>query len=203
MKILIEEISVWCSAILKVLPGRVGRLLRNFSYRSFFKKVGSHLSICEGVEIAGFANISLGSHSYLVDGAVLRACDNARINIGDYFAMNGNARVVADNGGVIRIGNHVMIGPNVVVRASNHCHDRVDIPIWEQGQTGGEIVIGDDVWIAANAVILPDVIIGSHVIVAAGAVVTKAVPDYAVVAGVPAKVIARRTSSDVCVCGAA
>jgi len=196
MKMLMEEVAAWSNAILRVIPGRLGRFLRGCIYRKIFKSAGSHLSICEGVEIAGCANISLGSYSYFVIGAILRACDHAHIKVGDYFAVNGNARIIADNGGIIKIGNHVMIGPNVVIRASNHRHGNIDIPIWEQGQTGGEIVIGDDVWIAANAVILPNVTIGSHVIVAAGAVVTKSIPDYAVVAGVPAKVIAHRDSSD-------
>jgi acetyltransferase-like isoleucine patch superfamily enzyme len=51
------------------------------------------------------------------------------------------------------------------------------------------VVIGDDVWIGANAVILPGVTIGRHCVVAAGAVVTKDVPDNTVVGGIPAKVL--------------
>jgi len=90
------------------------------------------------------------------------------------------------------IGSSVMVGPNVTIRASNHHTDDPDRPMLDQGQTGGRIVIGDDVWIGANAVIVPNVTVGSHVIVAAGAVVTRDVPDYAVVAGVPARVIADR-----------
>ena len=111
--------------------------------------------------------------------------------MGSRITINGNARVVADFG-IIEIGSGIMIGPNVVIRASNHGTVRPDIPIWEQGQTGGRIVVGDDVWIGANAVIVAGVTVGSHVVVAAGAVVTRDVPDYAVVAGVPAKVIADR-----------
>ncbi len=61
-----------------------------------------------------------------------------------------------------------------------------------KGQTGGTIIIGDDVWIAANVVILPGVRICSHSIIAAGAVVTKDVPEYFVVAGVPARAISTR-----------
>ena len=52
--------------------------------------------------------------------------------------------------------------------------------------------IGDDVWIGANVVIVPDVTIGAHAIVAAGAVVTRDIPEYAVAAGVPARVIGDR-----------
>lgn len=187
-----EELHSWFIAALSMLPGRIGQFLRSAYYRRKFQSVGKVLSIGACVEIGCPENISLGSEIYLVNGAILRACDKARLTIGNRFAANGNARIVADCGGEIVIGNKVMLGPNVVIRASNHGHSRLDIPIWEQGQTGGRIVIGDDVWIAANAVILPGVTIGSHSIVAAGAVVTQDVPEYVVVAGVPARVIASR-----------
>ena len=56
--------------------------------------------------------------------------------------------------------------------------------------------IGDDVWIGTNVIILPGVNIGSHCIIGAGSVVTKDVPDYAIVGGVPAKVIRYRTEGN-------
>ena len=59
------------------------------------------------------------------------------------------------------------------------------------------VIIGNDVWIGANVVILPGVTIGNGVIIAAGAVVSKDVPDYAIVGGVPAKVIKYRFSPEV------
>jgi acetyltransferase-like isoleucine patch superfamily enzyme len=61
----------------------------------------------------------------------------------------------------------------------------------QQGVATSPVVIGNDVWIGANAVILPGVTIGSHAVVAAGAVVTKDVPGNCIVAGVPAKIIKR------------
>lgn len=191
MTLLIEESRAWVEAFLRILPGATGRFLRKQYYRLRLQQTGSQISIGTGVEIVSPRNISLGNEIYMVDGAILRACDG-RLVIGDRFAVNGNARIVADCGGEIIIGNEVMIGPNVVIRASNHGHERHDVSIWEQGQTGGKIIIGDDVWIAANAVILPGVTIGSHSIVAAGAVVTKDVAAYSIVAGVPAKSIAKR-----------
>lgn len=191
MMLLIEELRDWLEAFLAVLPGVTGRFLRKQYYRLRLQQAGHQISIGKRVEIACPRNISLGDEIYIVDGAILRACDG-RLVIGNRFAINGNARIIADCDGEVIIGNEVMIGPNAVIRASNHGHERHDVSIWEQGQTGGKIVIGDDVWIAANVVILPGVTIGSHSIIAAGAVVTKDVTAYSIVAGVPAKLIAKR-----------
>jgi galactoside O-acetyltransferase len=86
----------------------------------------------------------------------------------------------------------VLIGPNTVIRASNHNYNRVDIPIRDQGHSGGKIVIEDDVWIGSNAVITPDVVIGKGAIVGAGAVVVHDVSPYDIVGGVPAVTIGKR-----------
>jgi acetyltransferase-like isoleucine patch superfamily enzyme len=75
------------------------------------------------------------------------------------------------------------------VTALNHNFKDTAKRIDEQGISTNPVVIGDDVWIGANAVILPGVTIGRHCVVAAGAVVTKDVPDNTVVGGVPAKVL--------------
>jgi galactoside O-acetyltransferase len=187
-----DELRDWSAALVGALPGRAGRLLRRLYYGVLLRKSGARLSIGRRVEIGCPRNIELGDDIYLVDGAVLRACGSSRLRIAGRFAANGNARVIADGDGEIVIGHSVMLGPNVVIRASNHASERSDVDIWQQGQRSGRIVIGDDVWIGANAVVVPDVTIGSHVVVAAGAVVTRDVPDYAVVAGVPARIIADR-----------
>lgn len=191
MSLLLEELREWWTTLLGSIPGRIGRFCRRMHYRACLAASGPVLSIGEHVEIGCPANIALGNEVYLVPGAVLRACGNASLRMGSRITINGNARIIADFGS-IEIGSGIMIGPNVVIRSSNHQTSRHDAPIWEQGQTGGCIVVGDDVWIGANAVIVAGVTVGSHVVIAAGAVVTRDVPDYAVVAGVPAKVIADR-----------
>lgn len=89
-----------------------------------------------------------------------------------------------------------MFGPNVVVRSNSHSYKRVDIPINQQGVEKGEIHIQDDVWISANAVILPNVILRRGTIVAAGAVVTKSTEQYDIVAGIPAIKIKNRKNSN-------
>jgi len=91
--------------------------------------------------------------------------------------------------GPVTIGNHVNLAQGITVTALNHNFSDTEKRIDEQGVNTTPVVIGDDIWIGANAVILPGVTIGSHSVVAAGSVVTKDVPPHSLVAGVPAKII--------------
>jgi acetyltransferase-like isoleucine patch superfamily enzyme len=89
----------------------------------------------------------------------------------------------------------VLIAQDCIFRAGNHVFERIDIPIRKQGHAGGDIVIEDDVWIGARVILLAGVSIGRGAIVAAGAVVTKSVPPYAIVGGIPARLIKMRPDS--------
>lgn len=91
------------------------------------------------------------------------------------------------------MGSDIMMGPNVRIMTSKHNTDRIDIPMRLQGfSQNQQVTIGNDVWIGDGVIILPGVTVGEGSIIGAGAVVTKNVPEYAVVAGVPAKVIKYR-----------
>ena len=107
------------------------------------------------------------------------------VTIGDYTRIGIHCTVI----GPVCIGSHVNLAQGITVTALNHNFEDATKRIDEQGVSTKPVVIGDDVWIGANAVILPGVTIGSHCVVAAGAVVTKDVPDNTLVGGVPAKVI--------------
>ena len=107
------------------------------------------------------------------------------VTIGDHTRIGIHCTVI----GPVSIGNNVNLAQGITVTALNHNFEDVTRRIDEQGISTKPVVIGDDVWIGANAVILPGVTIGRHVVVAAGAVVTKDVPSFSLVAGVPAKVI--------------
>ncbi|WP_129597537.1 acyltransferase [Anaerophilus nitritogenes] len=113
------------------------------------------------------------------------------VEIGDNITIRPYTSIYADNdeGKKVIIGNDVLIGPNVYMTVSNHNYQNKNIPIKSQGYTFKDIIICDGAWIGYGAIILPGVIIGKHAVVAAGSVVTKNVPDYTVVGGVPAKVI--------------
>lgn len=114
---------------------------------------------------------------------------SAKVSLGDYSGIGINANIC----GACTIGSHVMMGPNVTVITRNHKHDDLTQPMMFQGfEEEKPVVIGDDVWIGERVMIMPGVHIGNGSIIAAGAVVTHDVPAYAVVGGVPAKVIKMR-----------
>ncbi len=113
-------------------------------------------------------------------------CDCGKnIHVGRNFIANYNVTIL--DIAPVHIGDYAMIGPNTIITTVNH-------PLSARGRRerlaqAKPVVIGDDVWIGGNCVILPGVTIGNNVIIAAGAVVTKDVPDNCIVAGVPAKKI--------------
>ena len=116
------------------------------------------------------------------------ACINNAVGdvmIGDHTRIGLHNTII----GPVSIGNHVNLAQGITVTALNHNFEDTEKRIDEQGVSTTPVVIDDDVWIGANAVILPGVHIGNHCVVAAGAVVTKDVPPHSLVAGVPAKVI--------------
>lgn len=108
-----------------------------------------------------------------------------RIELGDRSGIGINASI----SGKCIIGNDVMMGPECIIYTRNHKTDDVTTTMRGQGFTEERPVhIGDDVWIGGRVTILPGVRIGNHSIVGAGAIVTKDVPEWAVVAGNPAVV---------------
>ena len=115
------------------------------------------------------------------------------VTIGDQTRIGIHCTVI----GPVCIGNNVNLAQGITVTALNHNFKDATKRIDEQGISTKPVVISDDVWIGANAVILPGVTIGRHVVVAAGAVVTKDVPGNCVVGGVPAKVIKEIRKIDV------
>jgi len=184
-----DEISEWLESLfIKNIPGRIGRRLRRmywfrkFSHCSFF-------SLATGCIIMGAENISLGDKVNIMHNCYLFAHNNGKIEIGDRSGLSIDVVLGAADDGKIIIGNDVLVGPGVVMRASNHRYEKKDIPISKQGHSGGQIIVEDDVWISAKAIILPNVTVGKGAVIGAGAVVNRDVPPYALAVGVPAKVI--------------
>ena len=131
-----------------------------------------------------YRKFSLGDYSVIESFA----CINNAVGdvvIGDHTRVGLHNTII----GPVTIGNHVNLAQGITVTALNHNFADPNKRIDEQGVGTIPVVIEDDIWIGANAVILPGVTIGHHSVVAAGAVVTKNVPPHSLVAGIPAKVI--------------
>jgi len=135
--------------------------IRQFLVSNYLKKCGRNLRVKKGAEI------SLNS------------------TVGDFSELGTNAIIQAN----VSIGNHVIMGPDIKIYSRNHKFESLDIPMQLQGKNYYNTIIESDVWIGANVIITAGCRVGNHSIIAAGSVVTKDVPDYAIIGGVPGKII--------------
>ena len=109
--------------------------------------------------------------------------------LGSYSLVSQGAYIC----GRVRAGKYVMFAPDVTIAGADHVFDQPGVPMYFAGRPDiPETVIGDDVWIGARVCILAGVTIGRGSIIAMGSVVTKDVPAYSIVGGVPAKLIRER-----------
>lgn len=152
------------------MPGwRLGYAIRRLLIKRIGKSVGQSIIVKHNAQIG--AGIGL--------------------TIGDRSQLGHNCRI----GNYVSIGCDVLMGPDVVIMTSAHAFEDPNMPINQQGALPIHPVnIGDDVWIGTRVIILPGVTIGKGAVIGAGSVVTKNVPPFAVVAGVPAKIIRYRGS---------
>lgn len=156
----------------------------NISY-SAVSHIGEGCTVMDNSSIVG--NVSLCRNVFIHENVLIRSFKYS-ISIGEGTTINRNTCILAN----CTIGEHVSIAPNVVIVGSNHIYKDPSILIKKQELSSNGIIIEDDVWIGANATILDGVTVGKGAVIAAGAVVTKPIPDYAVVAGIPATIIKYR-----------
>lgn len=158
----------------------------------FFRKKGiiigenTNISKLAQLKILYRGTIKIGNRCDILDYALIYTY-GGNIEIGDDCSINPFC-VIYGHGG-LKIGNKVRIATHTVIIPANHSFDRLDVSIMEQPEVRKGIEIGDDVWIGSGVRILDGVKIGSGVVIAAGSVVNKDIPDYAVAAGVPVKII--------------
>ncbi len=134
------------------------------------------------MDVMPFNNFSIGRDSTIEDFSTVNN------GVGDVY-IGDRTRIGLGNTliGPVKIGNDVMFAQNVVLSGLNHGYTDINIPISDQQVETKPIVIEDEVWIGANAVVTAGVTVGKHSIVAAGCVVVKDVPPYTIVGGNPAK----------------
>jgi maltose O-acetyltransferase len=150
----------------KPYGGGLARRVRFSCCKRIFSKCGMDVNIEHGVDFEAGNRIEIGDHSGLgVDSQI----------------------------GAVKIGKDVIMGPEVMIISVNHMYSDLTMPMRLQGDTpSNPVIIEDDVWIGARAIILPGRRIGKGAIVGAGSVITKDVPPYAIVGGNPAKVLKYR-----------
>ncbi|MCA9117501.1 MAG: acyltransferase, partial [Planctomycetaceae bacterium] len=150
--------------LVSLLPGLTGAFLRRGFYRSVLPRCGSGVWVGFGA-ILSHPEICIGHHVY----------------VGPYCAL-----------GQVTLEDDVLVGSHVSIANGGRQHGiaRLDIPVREQPGEFPRVTVGRDSWIGDRAVILTNV--GRHCVIGAGAVVTKSVPDYAIVAGNPARIIGSR-----------
>jgi acetyltransferase-like isoleucine patch superfamily enzyme len=145
---------------------------------------GSSIRRRTRIDVFPFNKFALGEYSTIEDFCTVNN-GVGDVIIGDHSRIGlGNVII-----GPVTIGNQVILAQNIVVSGLNHTYTDVNVPIRLQKVTTNPIVIGDEAWIGANAVITAGVTIGKHSVIAAGAVVTKNIPSYSVAVGNPARVI--------------
>lgn len=179
---------------------------------------GKHLSLGRGVRFFHASKIQLGKWVKIEDHCYLSALGQEGISIGNNSGIGAFSRIVVSTS-FNQIGSHIRIGQNVGIgeyaylggaggleigddciigqyfscHPENHVFEEPDKPIRLQGVQRKGIRIGKDCWIGAKVTVLDGVEIGDHCVIAAGAVVTKSMPAYSVIGGVPAKVIKERS----------
>lgn len=177
--------------LLRGLAGLFGRLSPRVAKVRYalgawrFETAGPRGSLGAGVRILGDTRIHLGARVALRRDVIIGG--GGELRIGARTAINEGSIISATLS--VTIGEDCMLAPRVYVLDVDHRFDSRQIPIALQGYLQAPVVIEDDVWIGAQAVITRGVRIGRGAIVAANSVVTKDIPPYAIAAGAPARVI--------------
>lgn len=192
LKGIFTEVEIWFYSFIANLPDQTGLFIRYSFYKRMFKSIGKNVYIGKDVVFSNMKSIEIGDNVVFMGKNNIAAHRNGKIVFGSNISINFNVSIGASENGIIHIKDNCLIATNVVFRAANHNYSNPDVLIRKQGHIGGKIVVEEDVWIATNVVILPNVTIGKGSIIAAGAVVNKKVEPYSIVGGVPAKLIKKR-----------
>ena len=166
-----------------LVPGFITTLYFFFRYRCL---------VSPAAKVQLSKKIMFGKGTVVKPFAVIQTSGKGKIQVGRECSVNNFVQIATADADIL-IGDFVRIGPSVTILGSSRNYKRKDTLILHQGFSHGETVIEDDVLIASGSIILKGCLIGRGSVVGAGSVVTKDVPVYSVVAGIPARKISERT----------
>jgi acetyltransferase-like isoleucine patch superfamily enzyme len=198
------------------LPGALGLVLRRFAYPWLLGSVGRNVTFGHGVVLRHPHKIHIGSDVIVDDNVVLDAkgesnhgiaigdgvflgrgailsCKNGNIRLGDHVNIGFYSEIFS--GSEVSVGRHGLFAAYTYLVGGGHDFERADLPVLEQGRSSRGIALGDNVWLGTGAKVLDGVRIGRDVVVGANAVVREDLPDAVVAAGVPARIIRKRTEA--------
>jgi acetyltransferase-like isoleucine patch superfamily enzyme len=201
------------------VPGAVGLVFRKALFRSLLGACGQNVVFGQNVVLRHPHKIRIGDNTVIDDYAVLDAkgedndgisigqnayigrntilsCKEGSIHLDDYCNISANCMLLSET--EVRLGKYCFLAGNCyLVAGGNHSFRQADVPImFQPSYSKGGIRIGEDVWLGAGAIVLDGVEIGRGSVVGAGSVLTKALPEFSIAMGSPARRIRdRRTET--------
>ncbi len=195
------------------VPGALGLLLRKIMYPWLLGAAGRNVVFGQGVVLRHPGKIRLGDDVTVDDLVVLDAkgtgnhgidvgrgvflgrgtilsCKDGDIVLGDHTNLGFHCEIFS--GSRVVVGRHGLFAAYVYLVGGGHEFERADLAVIDQARSSEGIVLGDNVWLGAGAKVLDGVRLGNHVVVGAGGVVTSDLPDGAIAAGVPARILRTR-----------
>lgn len=176
--------------------------LRKIAWKFLGIKYYDYLKYKNQVNLKDAAWVNLGKHSYDNGAYVWRWYNHAKLEIGNYCSIANNVNFICDSG--YHTESEVTSFPlfhEILQKEEKITIGRKPYIVKEIKEklkpSKTDIIIGNDVWIGNGVTILPDVRIGNGVTILAGAVVSKNIPDYTIVGGVPGEVIQHKHSKDI------
>ena len=170
------------------------RVLAGFGRAQVVRARGGHVArrvrFGSAVRVDRPWSVTFGERAEIEDDVWFKVvADEAKVEVSAYTFIGRGAEIDASLS--VSIGDHVLVAPGVFITDHNHVIEGRGL-IDGQGCVAARVVIGDGAWLGARSIVLPGVNVGRGAVIGAGAVVSRDVADWAIVAGVPARLLGYR-----------